>query len=128
MSNIQVKLKGIKQLKHGQYHQKQQEVTINQQNYAFNQLNLDNPITGQIYGTALNYKGEYEALESEMNEDPYKAPPKAPILYIKPVNTFSSDGMPVPLPKGHDELQVGAALGLDLRHLAHVEQTMNEYG
>lgn len=75
-------------------------------------LKLDNPITGTVYGTLLNYKGEMDALSSELYEAPYKQPPKSPILYIKPTNTYTSFQSPIPLPEDTDELQVGASLGV----------------
>ena len=46
--------------------------------------------TGTVYGTLLNFRGEWEAWATRMNEAPYKAPPKAPVLYIKPANTWSA--------------------------------------
>ncbi|MFK2827292.1 fumarylacetoacetate hydrolase family protein, partial [Bacillus sp. B190/17] len=72
----------------------------------------DVSLSGTIYGTLLNYKGALEALGESVNEAPYKAAPKAPILYIKPVNTISSHGQPIPLPEGVSELEIGAALGV----------------
>ena len=39
--------------------------------------------TGTVYGTLLNFRGEWEAWAPQMNEAPYKAPPKAPVLYVK---------------------------------------------
>ncbi|MFD2924656.1 hypothetical protein [Halobacillus naozhouensis] len=42
----------------------------------------DAPVIGTIYRTVLNYKGTLEAMKDELTKDPYKAPPKAPILYI----------------------------------------------
>jgi 5-oxopent-3-ene-1,2,5-tricarboxylate decarboxylase / 2-hydroxyhepta-2,4-diene-1,7-dioate isomerase len=75
-------------------------------------LSLDAPVSGTIYGTLLNYKGSLAALGAEVNEAPYKEPPKAPILYIKPVNTIIGYGMSIPLPIGVPELEVGAALGV----------------
>ena len=39
---------------------------------------------GTVYGTLLNFKGAYDALEPQMHDEPYKAPPKAPVFYIKP--------------------------------------------
>ena len=35
-----------------------------------------------IYAAALNYRGILEALGPKLSQDPYKAPPQAPILYI----------------------------------------------
>jgi 5-oxopent-3-ene-1,2,5-tricarboxylate decarboxylase/2-hydroxyhepta-2,4-diene-1,7-dioate isomerase len=81
------------------------------ENYIEN-LSLDAPVSGTIYGTLLNYKGTLAALGAEVNEAPYKESPKAPILYIKPVNTIIGYGMPIPLPSDVQELEVGAALGV----------------
>ena len=33
-----------------------------------------------------------------MNEAPYKAPPKAPVLYVKPANTWSENGATIAVP------------------------------
>jgi 5-oxopent-3-ene-1,2,5-tricarboxylate decarboxylase/2-hydroxyhepta-2,4-diene-1,7-dioate isomerase len=65
-----------------------------------------------VYGALLNYKGALAALAGQVNEAPYKAPPKAPILYIKTANTYSAEGAPIPLPADVKEVQVGAALGI----------------
>ena len=43
---------------------------------------------------------------------PYKAPPKAPILYIKPRNTWAKSGDSVVVPSDVPELEMGATLGL----------------
>src|ERR1700733_14384783 len=45
------------------------------------------PVTGAVYGTLLNDRAALLALGDTMNAAPYKAPPKAPILYLKPRNT-----------------------------------------
>jgi 5-oxopent-3-ene-1,2,5-tricarboxylate decarboxylase/2-hydroxyhepta-2,4-diene-1,7-dioate isomerase len=47
---------------------------------------------GTVYGTLMNFRGELDALGAQMNEAPYKAPPKAPVLYVKPANTWSENG------------------------------------
>lgn len=73
---------------------------------------LDAPVTGTIYGTLLNYKGELAALGEAVNAPPYQRPPKAPVLYLKPANTVIGNGMPIPVPDGVEALQVGAALGI----------------
>lgn len=72
----------------------------------------DAPISGSVYGTLLNYKGALAALGDSVNESPYKEPPKAPILYIKPVNTLSGYGAEIPLPTGIEHLEVGATIGV----------------
>ncbi|WML31766.1 fumarylacetoacetate hydrolase family protein [Neobacillus sp. OS1-32] len=98
-----------------------EEVNVNPDNKIFNhngklyelsQLKLASPVTGTIYGTLLNYKDELVALGKAIFEQPYKQPPKAPILYIKPINTISGHGAPIPLPAEVSELEVGACLGV----------------
>ena len=51
-----------------------------------------------LYGVLLNYRGALAALGEAVNKPPYKAPPKAPVLYIKPANTWIGDGAPIPVP------------------------------
>jgi 5-oxopent-3-ene-1,2,5-tricarboxylate decarboxylase / 2-hydroxyhepta-2,4-diene-1,7-dioate isomerase len=65
-----------------------------------------------LYGVLLNYKGALAALGEAVHKPPYKAPPKAPVLYIKPANTWIGDGAPIPVPSDVDALQMGAALGV----------------
>lgn len=48
----------------------------------------------------------------QVNVAPYKAPPKAPILYIKPRNTWAQGGDAVVVPADVTELQMGATLGV----------------
>lgn len=67
---------------------------------------------GTVYGSLLNFKSEAALWEGRMHEAPYKAPPQAPVLYIKTANTFSPSGATVVLPPGITELAVGATLGL----------------
>lgn len=74
--------------------------------------NLPAPIRGTIYGVVLNDRGSVERLAAELNEAPYKAPPKAPILYIKPANTLSPDGARVALPQGASQVEIGATVGV----------------
>jgi len=69
---------------------------------------------GTVYGALLNYRADLEALGPRMQAAPYNAPPRAPILYIKPRNTWIGDADPIPLPPGANALQVGATLGLVL--------------
>ena len=67
---------------------------------------------GTVYGTLLNHRDALAALGGAVNEAPYKAPPKAPVLYIKPCNTWVGAGDAVIVPAGVAELEVGATLGL----------------
>jgi 5-oxopent-3-ene-1,2,5-tricarboxylate decarboxylase/2-hydroxyhepta-2,4-diene-1,7-dioate isomerase len=67
---------------------------------------------GTVYGTALNFRGALAALGEAVHAAPYDAPPRAPVLYIKPRNTWIGDGAPIPLPTGHEAVVVGPSLGV----------------
>lgn len=75
-------------------------------------LDWDVPVDGTVYGTLLNFRGALDALAEAMNAPPYKEPPKAPILYLKPPNSWVGHGKPIPLPEGEDAVEIGAALGV----------------
>lgn len=70
------------------------------------------PIRGTVYGTLLNHRDTLTALGDQVNAAPYKAAPKAPILYIKPRNTIVGNDAAVVVPADVSELQIGATLGL----------------
>ena len=82
----------------------------------FKELTMSNmfqpPVGGTVYGTLLNHREALAALGDQVNAAPYKAPPKAPILYIKPRNTWAQSGDAVVVPSDAHELQIGATLGL----------------
>ena len=69
-------------------------------------------LSGRVYGTLLNHRTALEALGASVNEAPYKAPPKAPVLFIKPRNTLAGNGAIVTVPRDTEELEIGAALGV----------------
>lgn len=70
------------------------------------------PVRGTVYGTLLNHRDALAALGDQVNEVPYKSPPKAPILYIKPNNTIVGDRDSIVVPGDAPELEMGATLGL----------------
>lgn len=70
---------------------------------------------GTVYGTLLNFRGELDALGNQVNEPPYKAPPKAPVLYIKPANTWSADGAEIPVPANVPQVEVGATIAMVMK-------------
>jgi len=72
-------------------------------------------LTGTVYGTLLNFRGEWEAWAPKMNEAPYKAPPQWPVLYIKPANTWSADGADIPMPARVPEVEVGATIAMVMK-------------
>lgn len=73
------------------------------------------PSMNTVYGTLLNFRGEFDAWAPRMNEAPYKAPPKAPVLYIKPANTWSASGTSITLPARVPEVEVGATIGMVMK-------------
>ena len=79
---------------------------------------LELPIRGTVYGTLLNHRDTMAALGDEVNAVPYKAPPKAPILYIKPRNTHVGNDDQVLVPSDATELQIGATLGVVIGRVA----------
>jgi 5-oxopent-3-ene-1,2,5-tricarboxylate decarboxylase/2-hydroxyhepta-2,4-diene-1,7-dioate isomerase len=66
---------------------------------------------GTVYGTLLNFQHELSLWAPRMNEAPYKAPPRAPVLYVKTANTFTPAGRTIALPAGAS-VEVAASLGL----------------
>jgi 5-oxopent-3-ene-1,2,5-tricarboxylate decarboxylase/2-hydroxyhepta-2,4-diene-1,7-dioate isomerase len=70
------------------------------------------PAGATVYGTLLNHREALAALGDQVNAAPYKAPPKAPILYIKPRNTWATSGDVVVVPSDAPALQMGATLGV----------------
>jgi len=71
--------------------------------------------TGTVYGTLLNFRGELEALGDQVNQPPYQAPPKAPVLYVKTANTFSPNGARITLPAHVPEVEVGATVAMVMK-------------
>jgi 5-oxopent-3-ene-1,2,5-tricarboxylate decarboxylase/2-hydroxyhepta-2,4-diene-1,7-dioate isomerase len=76
-------------------------------------VNLDT--LGTVYGTLLNFRSEVQAWNPKMNEAPYKAPPKKPVLYIKPANTWSNDGTTIPVPARVPQVEIGATIAMVMK-------------
>jgi 5-oxopent-3-ene-1,2,5-tricarboxylate decarboxylase / 2-hydroxyhepta-2,4-diene-1,7-dioate isomerase len=78
---------------------------------------MTRPAAGRntVYGVALNYRATLEALGTALYEKPYGAPPKAPVLYIKPANTWMGDGDPIVVPPGIAGVQAGVTLAAVLK-------------
>ena len=75
-------------------------------------------LSGVVYGTLLNDPAAMTALGAAAHQPPYKAPPSAPVLYVKPRNTLAASGDVVVLPADVAEFELGAALGLVLGRTA----------
>ena len=69
-----------------------------------------NPNT--VYGSLMHHRAEWEALGERAHEAPYNKPPQAPVLYIKPANTFSAFGQTLHLPHGADRIQARCCVGM----------------
>jgi len=75
---------------------------------------------GTVYGTLLNFRREWDLWAPRMTQDPHKAPPKAPVLYVKSANTFCPAGQDLLLQDGVSEVDIGATLGLVIGAQAQV--------
>lgn len=75
-------------------------------------------LSGVVVGALLNDPAQLESLGAAVHEPPYRAPPRAPVLYVKPRNTFAANGARTPLPAGAQRLCVGASLGLVIARAA----------
>lgn len=72
-----------------------------------------NGVQRTIYGLILNDRQSLADLGGQLTAAPYQAPPRAPVLYIKPANTVNTSGVVV-LPAGAEALEVGATVALVL--------------
>lgn len=64
-----------------------------------------------IYGVILNDRQSLADLAGQLLSAPYQAPPKAPVLYIKPETTVNTSGV-VTLPESAAALEVGMTVAL----------------
>lgn len=81
------------------------------------------PFPRTVYCALLNDGATLDALGDAVHQPPYKAPPRAPVLGIKPRNCFVGDGQAIVVPRGVDELQMGPSLGLVIgRSLCRVSE------
>lgn len=67
-------------------------------------------LSGVVYAALLNHAPQLAALGGAAHQPPYKAPPQAPALAVKPRNTLAGDGDLVVVPAGHAALEMGASL------------------
>ena len=75
-------------------------------------VRFEPPCEGLVYGVILNDEESLRTLGAALNEPPYKSPPHAPVLYIKPYNTHVGHGAVVRLPGGADRVDVCGTLGI----------------
>jgi len=69
-------------------------------------------LSGVVVGALLNHAPQLAALGDAVNAPPYKTAPRAPVLQVKPRNTFAADGDAIEVPADASELEVGASLAI----------------
>ena len=63
-----------------------------------------------VYVADLNFTDTLAALGPALTREPYKAPPRAPVLHIKPENTWAASGSDIVCPLGVDALRMGGSI------------------
>ena len=84
-------------------------------------------LSGVVVGALLNHRAALEALGEAVHAAPYKAPPQAPILYVKPRNTLAGSGGRTAVPSTASGLETGASLGIVIGRAAcrvHAHEAM----
>lgn len=69
-------------------------------------------LSGVVYGALLNHRSVLEALGDSVRQPPYKAPPQAPVLQVKPRNCLAGEGEAVGVPAGAEGVEIGASLAI----------------
>jgi 5-oxopent-3-ene-1,2,5-tricarboxylate decarboxylase / 2-hydroxyhepta-2,4-diene-1,7-dioate isomerase len=65
-----------------------------------------------VYGVALNFRAELASLGEQLHRDPYKKPPAAPVLYLRPRNTWNTSGAPIRMPADTNQLKMAGTVGV----------------
>ncbi len=112
MIDVLIQLRGLRQPLLAQVEPAHDFVHLGGRRVALADLACDVPTSGTVFGVLFNFPGELAALGDAVNATPYVAPPRAPVLYIKPLNTWIGAGMPVALPADVPAVRVGVSLGL----------------
>jgi len=81
-------------------------------------IDVRSVVLGTVYGALLNFRDALEALGDTVNKPPYKAPPKAPVLYMKPRNTWATHEAKIVVPRGESALLMGGTLAIVIGRIA----------
>lgn len=73
--------------------------------------NASTDAIGTVYGVLLNDPATVARLAPEFDAPPYKAPPVAPVLYIKSRNTFAAAGCDVVVPADPGCVRIDGTIG-----------------
>ncbi len=68
--------------------------------------------SGTVVGALLNDPAQLAALGDAVTHPPHRAPPRAPVLEVKPRHTWAWDGDAVAVPADPGVVTVGASLGI----------------
>lgn len=120
MQNAYAKICGIPELQKVQIHPETLQMIEAEQKSV-----LDFPLSGTIYGTMFNYAGTWEKQKEAFHQPPYQKPPEAPVLYIKPANTFTGPNTNIPIPEEIEHVEIGACLGVVMKENATQLTTEN---
>ena len=69
-------------------------------------------LSGTVVGPLLNDPAALLALGDAASAPPYKALPRAPVLFVKPRNTLAGNGARIAVPSEDGEFELGATVGL----------------
>lgn len=75
-------------------------------------------LSGVIYEALMNHKDAITELGEAAHQPPYKHPPVAPVLGIKPRNCLVGPDASVLLPEDAPEVEIGASLGIVISRAA----------
>jgi len=112
LNNAKLKVLGVPELLSARVNTVTDRLVIDDIELSTSDIQFDTPISGTVFGTLVNFKGVLKGLADAVNDKPYLSPPVAPVLYIKPANTFNRYGAGIPMPEGLTKLEMGATLGL----------------
>ncbi|CAI1569312.1 TPA: fumarylacetoacetate hydrolase family protein [Serratia fonticola] len=72
---------------------------------------------GTVFSVALNHRSQLDAWDQAFRAAPYQTPPKTPVWFIKPRNTYLANGGSIPFPAG-ETVQSGATLAVVIGSIA----------
>lgn len=74
--------------------------------------------SGVVYGALMNDPLALLALGDRVQQPPYKAAPRTPVLFMKPRNTHALAGSQLFCPNDSEGLKIGASLGIVIKRTA----------
>jgi 5-oxopent-3-ene-1,2,5-tricarboxylate decarboxylase/2-hydroxyhepta-2,4-diene-1,7-dioate isomerase len=69
-------------------------------------------LSGTVVAALLNHEGDWELLGARAHEAPHKAPPRLPVLGVRPPNTLSGPVGRWAVPADAQDIVAGATLGI----------------